>query len=337
MSASVEENTDLYWALRGGGGGTFGVVTSIIVKTYPKIPVTTMTFSFLNTTYGDDVFYSAIQAYWKGFVNWTDTGCYSYFSILPVATENLTLFEVAPWFAPNLTRSQLETLVAPMFAGMAAVGVNVTPTYQEFDNFYDAWDAGFPLELWGTNTGRQGGRLFPKSNWANETIREQSWAAVRAVAQDGAWVFGFNVAPGNAAAGAGAGASAPADNAVLPAWRQTVGHICNGVLWDVSDWATEAGRAEIAALSDKVTHRWDAAWTALTPGSGAYHAESDYMQPGWQEAFWGSNYGRLLRIKRRYDPYELLYVHHGVGSEDWAVDSFIVGDIPSQAGKLCKV
>lgn len=65
---------------------------------------------------------------------------------------------------------------------MAAVGVNVTPTYQEFDNFYDAWDAGFALELWGVNVGRQGGRLFPKANWANETIRAATWAAVQAAA-----------------------------------------------------------------------------------------------------------------------------------------------------------
>lgn len=335
VTASAEQNTDLYWALRGGGGGTFGVVTSIVVKTYPKLPVTIMTFSFLNTTYGDEAFYSAIEAYWNGFVNWTDAGCYSYFFILPnLVAEGVTLFEMTPWFAPNLTQSQLETLVAPMFEEMAAVGVNITPTYQEFDNFYDAWDAGFALELWGTNTGRQGGRLFPKANWANETIRAQSWEAVRAVVQeDDGWVFGFNIAPGNALALDGV----QPDNAVLPAWRQTVGHVLNSASWDVSDWGSEAGKAFIAAQSDKVTNQWGASWTALTPGSGAYQSECDYMQPEWQEAFWGSKYDRLLEIKQLYDPYELFYVHHGVGSEDWEVDSYIVGDVPSQAGKLCKI
>ena len=50
-------------------------------------------------------------------------------------------------------------------------------------------------------------------------------------------------------------------------------------------------------------------------GTGAYVNECDYFQPDWQKAFWGPNYPRLARIKRRYDPDGLFTVHHGVGSE----------------------
>jgi hypothetical protein len=60
----------------------------------------------------------------------------------------------------------------------------------------------------------------------------------------------------------------------------------------------------------------------VTPGAGAYFNESDYFQPSWQRAFWGTNYPRLLAIKRRYDPLGLFFVHHGVGSEDWSEDGF---------------
>lgn len=59
-----------------------------------------------------------------------------------------------PWFAPNMTQAQLEDLVAPLFAKFASLGLSVTPTYAEFDNFYDAWDTAFPLEFWGINVGR---------------------------------------------------------------------------------------------------------------------------------------------------------------------------------------
>lgn len=34
------QNSDVFWAIRGGGGGTFGVITSITMKTYP-MPQTT--------------------------------------------------------------------------------------------------------------------------------------------------------------------------------------------------------------------------------------------------------------------------------------------------------
>jgi hypothetical protein len=68
-----------------------------------------------------------------------------------------------------------------------------------------------------------------------------------------------------------------------------------------------------------------AAMTALracAPDTGAYVNECDYFQPNWQRAFWGPNHARLARIKRRYDPDGLFYVHHGVGSEAWSADGF---------------
>lgn len=333
VTADANENSDLFWALRGGGGGTFGVVTSVIVKTFPKLPVTIMTFDLLNTTTTSESFWGAIQAYWNEFVNYTDAGCYSYFFIWPnLIAEGTTYFTLVPFWAPNMTQAELEVLVSPMFATFEGLGLNITPTYQEFDNFYDAWAAGFSLEKWGVNLGRQAARLWPKSNWDNDTIREDSFAAIRAVAEDGGWVFGFNIAPGNVLANDGV----YPDVAINPAWRQAVGHIINSASWDAELWANDTGKVQIAALSDKVTNEYTASWEALTPGSGAYHAEGDYMQPDWQQAFWGEKYPELLRIKKRYDPYELFYVHHGVGSENWEMDAYIVGNVPSQAGRLCR-
>ncbi|KAG0096600.1 hypothetical protein BGZ93_004272 [Podila epicladia] len=46
-TASASENTDLYWALRGAGGGSFGVVTEFRIQAYkPPSKVTSMTLDF---------------------------------------------------------------------------------------------------------------------------------------------------------------------------------------------------------------------------------------------------------------------------------------------------
>jgi FAD/FMN-containing dehydrogenase len=60
----------------------------------------------------------------------------------------------------------------------------------------------------------------------------------------------------------------------------------------------------------------------LAPGAGSYFAESDFFEPQWQKSYWGPNYPRLLSIKKQYDPAGLFFVHHGVGSEEWSADGF---------------
>ena len=52
-----------------------------------------------------------------------------------------------------------------------------------------------------------------------------------------------------------------------------------------------------------------------TPGAGTYSNEADFHEPDWQESFWGTNYPKLLSIKRKYDPTGLFRTHHSVGSE----------------------
>jgi FAD/FMN-containing dehydrogenase len=60
----------------------------------------------------------------------------------------------------------------------------------------------------------------------------------------------------------------------------------------------------------------------VVPQPGSYWSESDFFDDGWQRSFWGRNYARLASVKRTYDPEGLFFVHHGVGSEEWSADGF---------------
>jgi FAD/FMN-containing dehydrogenase len=60
----------------------------------------------------------------------------------------------------------------------------------------------------------------------------------------------------------------------------------------------------------------------MIPVKGSYVNETDYFEENWQESFWGSNYKKLLTIKHTYDPEGLFFVHHGVGTEVWSADGF---------------
>ena len=65
-----------------------------------------------------------------------------------------------------------------------------------------------------------------------------------------------------------------------------------------------------------------AALRAVAPRSGSYVSESNYFNASWRDAFWGTNYPKLRRVKAKYDPGGLFFCHHGVGSEAWSADGF---------------
>jgi len=100
--------------------------------------------------------------------------------------------------------------------------------------------------------------------------------------------------------------------------------------------AANSTPAQLAAGSKQLTDVVLGPLRDLTPTGGSYGNEADPVEPNWQQDFWGANYPRLLSIKKKWDPTDLFYVHHGVGSEGWYVDDGDRG-VPTQDGKLCRV
>ncbi|RYP42170.1 hypothetical protein DL768_010392 [Monosporascus sp. mg162] len=323
VTASETSNPDLFWALRGGGGSTYGVVTSMVVKAFPKMPVTTLTFSFStsqNVTV--DQFWGGVRTYFGGFISYTDAGTYSYFSIGGMGGNSV--FAMKPWFAPNMSRSALEALAAPLLDDLAGrLGIPIEPVFAEYDSFYEAWDASFPLETWGSGQSRMGSRLFPRSSWEDETALSSTFEAVRYVVDQGGAVIGFHIA-------ASPGTGHP-DNAVNPAWRETVFH---GV--DLTSWDLDASPEEIEMRSRRLTDDWGQRWRDVSPGSGAHLSQSDYIEPDFQQSFWGDKYERLYELKKKLDPYDLFYAHQAVGSENWEMSELLYGHLPSQNSRLCR-
>lgn len=76
----------------------------------------------------------------------------------------------------------------------------------------------------------------------------------------------------------------------------------------------QKGAAEVAAAMRRLRQ--------VAPGAGSYVAESNFFNENWRDDYWGEHYTRLRRIKARYDPGGLFITHHGVGSEDWSADGF---------------
>jgi FAD/FMN-containing dehydrogenase len=62
---------------------------------------------------------------------------------------------------------------------------------------------------------------------------------------------------------------------------------------------------------------------AVASDGGAYVSESNFFESDFEHSYWGSNDVRLAQLKKKYDPDGLFFVHNGVGSEQWSADGFI--------------
>jgi FAD/FMN-containing dehydrogenase len=330
VTADADTNPDLFWAMRGGGGSTFGVLVSITVKAFPDVPVTVSTFTFdpsaadvakyaLADTSNDD-FWAVVKEYFSQFAIHAGQGIYSYFNIFPSAVAGSQTFTMIPFFAPNKTAGEVDALLASTVAKAKEHNITLVPKTVTYSGFHAAWKAGFPKETIGMWNVQSGSRLFPRENWENIDKFEMQFNAIREVTMN-SYMLGFNIAPTLAN-----GQVTADETAVLPAWRETMMHAITGTMWDTTIRDLSVVRSIQKVFTDGNMKKW----RDVSPGSGAYLAECDFNEPDHQTAFWGANYPKLYQMKQKYDPRGVFFAETAVGSEDWSAGV-------DRIGRLCPV
>lgn len=323
VTANAQENPELFWALRGGGGSTYGIVTSVVAKAHPDMQVTASTFSYTNTNISDESFWAGFRAYMDYFPANANAGTYSYFFILPSSTVTGGLtFLMQPFFAPNKTLAETQAILDPWFTDLSGLGIDILPKTEHYSSFWDAWNASFPLEVVEKTHVASSSRLWPRRNWDNSSVLNATFEAIKANAVAGLTIIAFNQAPTWANGGY-------QHTSVNPAWRDTVCHMLSSV-----NWLNNATTSEIMTARHNFTYGYMQRWRDLSPGAGCYLGESDRMEPDFQWAFYGSFYPKLLELKKRFDPRNVLWAATAVGSEFFEVRS--VDGLPNENGKLCR-
>jgi len=330
---------ELFWALKGGGGGTFGVLTRLTLATH-ELP---QTLGSVNL----DIHAKSDEAYRRLLAKFVDVYAENLFD--PHFGEqahagpdnHLRINMLFQGLTPDEARAAFGPLVdfaaanSADYEGQERFSVAGVPIRHYWDGkimtltpgagVADARPSANPNDFWWEGDSGQVGVYWYafQSAWLPQSLLLPQ---NRAGLVD-AWFnatrhfslsFGFNKglagAPEDALA---ASRDTPMNPDVLDAFALVIMGFAGPSLFTGAQPSAVIGRA--------VRERVDAAMKALracAPNTGAYVNECDYFQPDWQRAFWGEHYPRLLRIKRRYDPTGLFTVHHGVGSETWSADGF---------------
>ncbi|KAK3319430.1 hypothetical protein B0H66DRAFT_268676 [Apodospora peruviana] len=335
VTADATTNQDLYFALRGGGGSTYGVVTSAIVKAHPAINLTIAGFTFTlgrtNSPPGPNPTITSSETFWKGFnavfkfgLPTADGGGYLWTNGIP-AGNNSYLMQARVQL-PGYTISQAANFTAPLITELNALGIPVVLdtaaiTTAPYSGRVASAPGGGP-----PSSSRFASRLFPRHSWEDPILFNATMDAARKTVEAGYTFHGLNMAPTEKAGGF----SPPAG--VNPVWRKTIMH---ADVFDPTNYGTLTA-AEADAAHQKLQSHMEAI-RAATPGGGAYYNEADLQEPDWQTAFFGENYGKLLKIKRARDPTQVFWAPGTVGSEGWAVQGQEQSGLPTQNGRLCRV
>lgn len=251
LTANRQQNSDLYWALSGGGGSTYGVVYSMTSKAHPSTPVSGFNLTFTNRGVSQDAFYKAVALYNENLPPMVDAGAMSVWYFTDAS------FTVAPVTAPDVPEDKLVALVQPFLDSLKKLGIQYTFHSQQFPNYlaqYDAMQA--PIQV---GIAQYGGWLIPRS--AVENNNDALTAAYRNITESGAQFIGVGANVSRAVAG-------DVHNAVLPAWRDT---LIDTVI--TTPWSYEAPTSEMVELQHKMTNDYIPKLEAVAPDSGAYMNE----------------------------------------------------------------
>ncbi len=340
--ANACTNPDLFWALKGGGGGTFGVVTKVTLRVR-ELPEFWGGALFRVKASSDDAFRSLLL-YFVNFYSdhlfndhWGEQAHVGGNNVLEISmvSQALSTEEAQKVWKPFLdwiSRSPgLYTIEPEMILGSmpARHWWDVEWRKQQHQDVFvsDPRPSASPINAWWTgDAGQVAWTIYGyESLWlpaallhnnSGERLADALFAGSRYNSIELHFNKGLGGGPSDAIEAARDTATNPA---VLDAFALAI--IANGAGGYPGVRGHEPDIAGARKSRDQI-HRSMNELRSLVPNGGSYLSESNFFQEDWQYSYWGDNYARLASVKKRYDPSGLFFVHNGVGSEEWSADGF---------------
>jgi len=330
-------NRDLFWAIKGGGGGSWGVVTRVTLQTH-ELP------QFFGAAWGK-IKANSDAAFRKLIARFVDFYARNLFNPhwgeqIALAPDNTLKLSLV---CQGLTREEIHQLWQPFFDSVTqdpdfAITDKLGAGAKEARHWWDVEGnrsmvadprEGAPKHHgWWTGDQDQVGAFIHgyESLWLPASLLQENQQprlcdSLFAASRHKKLELHFNKGLAGAPAAALEASRDTATNPeVLNAFVLVI--IADGERPSYPGLARPAMNLDNARKDARTIDQAADELRRIAPQAGSYVSESNFFNRSWQSAYWGTNYPKLQAIKKKYDASGLFFVHHGVGSEEWSADGF---------------
>lgn len=298
VKADACTNSDLFWALRGGGGGNYGIVTNVEYQLHPSTPVTVLEFAFDGVPIIGGIVSSrdgAFMTAWMGFiVDFTPTmdrrwgGLWGpleakmfFLGTLEEALTSDLVLALDMWY-----ENEVESLNPPF--GRPSTRMTEYESFFEARGGQEAFQNPATDPLPAIAVPQLFGTLGPYARIITNAVLDLPGARDLLIRL----CLRGDISPtGNYFLGGRTNDFGPSDTALHPAMRDAVLMV---------QIATRGGGSRLSEF------------TGNEISCLCYNHHSP-LQPDWEQASWGSNFRALAEIKQERDPNHIFNVNRGVG------------------------
>ncbi len=299
-TCTAAQNSDLFWASRGGGGGNFGIATSFTFRTRP---LSQLVVFFLRWPWSHA---ARVISAWQSWAPAQPDALWSNLLLASAPHGGTPVLQVGGTFLGGVAGCQ--QLLNRLYAAAGSRPSSGSPFQTSYFNamMIMAGCASFSFSECHLPSQTKNGRLPRVPSYAKSDFftRKIPPAGIKALINGIERLRAVHGAPGGSG-GVGFDAFGGALNRVSPS---ATAFVHRNALFDAqysTSWSAGGGGAGSARQQ-----AWLRSFYAAMRPWASGQCYVNYIDPdltNWRQAYYGANYPRLARIKAKYDPHQVFH------------------------------